>query len=177
MSRQDFALGKLAPSKLSHEIYTNKFHHEYVMIHAPNGELVCDYIALLHIEKTGSVYDNDAPIVPWNTRPEWKAAYTFCTNCYKMSDAYHDVSHGIKVDNSHDMLPLYMKWAMRLTGTKFDKDGWIDNTANGEHYHETLNKLYQNINGKFRLKNFSEHRCEKCKKEWIVFEEETTQLP
>ncbi len=173
MNRTDFATEKRIDAPIDYSVFRNKLNVEYVEVLNEKGDKVCAYITLLYIEKSRNYYNDD--VVEWRANPRF--ARTQCIKCFKIvTDDYEE--HGvstIKVSNTRDMLPLYMKWALRLGGAKFDEEGYIDNESygdGGEKLHNTLSGLYMGINGKFRVKDFTEHRCEKCKNEWIVFEEE-----
>jgi len=180
MNRTKFLRGDKY-SKVNHSAFKNKFGMEYISLHDVDDNLICDYIEITYIEKvTRHEYDADGNLIEhitdWHANLRY-ASQTKCTKCFNfdlyLTDlfGYDDSFRFIKVDNSIDMLPLYMKWALKFKGIKFEPDGDIV----GESYKKldaTLNGLYKNINEKDRLKNFTECRCTKCGKEWIVFEEE-----
>ena len=174
MSRLNFVHGPRSHSPLDFSVFTNKMNVEYVSVLDVNGVIVCDYFRILYIEKAAPQYASASSeeYVEWTADPRW--SNTKCTKCFSLigEDQTTDISV-IKVDNSIHMLPLYMKWALRVGGAIVDEEGYFDMATygeNGDKLHDTVDKLYQNINGKNRLKNFSEYRCGKCKKEWIEFE-------
>ena len=171
MSRPEYISGKNKPKGTVYSEFTNTIHVKYVGIASTTGDMVCEYVEPLYIEKATDGYGNWDDYHEWRPDPRWKV--TGCISCYKITDREPPDQSIIKVDNSKDMLPLYIKWALKLGGT-VDEEGYITNEDLGEgglKLHDTLSRLYENINGKHRLRKFSEHKCEKCKKEWIVFDE------
>jgi len=177
-NRLEFAKGKNKPRGIVYSEFSNTTHVKYVEIMSSKEEMVCQYVELLYIEKSRGFFDPpDSEYREWRPDPRWKA--TACFPCFKIMDNDPPGQTVIKVDNSRDMLPLYMKWALRLGGAKVDEEGWFDNETYGEDglkLHDTLSRLYENINGKHRLRKFSEHKCEKCKSEWIVFDEKREEV-
>lgn len=175
--------------KIEIDEFRNKFSMEYISIAQVNGPVICDYLIMRHIEKTRGYFDEPGVFKEW--APHSKSsdvASCRCSKCFNFATQDEDTPWNgagittIKVDNSYDMLPLYMKWALRLKGIGFDSDGFIcsidgqtlaDNAGSvNRHLMETLGGLYENVNGKNRLRNFTECKCEKCGKEWIILDKE-----
>lgn len=160
----------------------NKINLEHKQILSKKGEIVCEYFVFHYIEKTSNWrYDHPVEWTQDNTRLPHRASATGCPNCTFGKALFTDGKFtsdftSIQVSPSKDMIPLYVKWAYKISDGTFERYNGKDYASlygtDGVYGLEKLRQIYVSMtkeNHPDQLPPFVECRCGNCKYEWIVF--------